>query len=117
MQAFGVGRIQPGGKLGTVCTIHVCGGKEFYIHCPQVGICPVHSFDAVGENMHYRFVGSNLVMYAVFSTQFFNQANHFFKANKGEYQRAWVSGSVPMLTEFPRDQSTITCEVHENHLC
>ena len=28
------------------------------IHCPQVEICPVHSLDAVQENMHHRFVGS-----------------------------------------------------------
>ena len=38
----------------------MCGGKEFYIHCPHVEICPVHSIDAVEENMHYRLVVSTL---------------------------------------------------------
>ena len=33
---------------------------EFYIHCPQIEIWPVHSFDAVEENMHHRFAGSTL---------------------------------------------------------
>ena len=36
--------------------LKMTGGKEFYIHCLQVEICPVHSFDAVRENMCYRFV-------------------------------------------------------------
>ena len=27
----------------------LCGGKKFYIHCPQVEICAVHSFDVVGD--------------------------------------------------------------------
>ena len=39
----------------------LCGGKEFYIHCPQVEICPVPSFDLIGENMRHRLVVSTLV--------------------------------------------------------
>ena len=35
----------------------------FYIYCPQVEICPVHSFDAVGVNMHQRFVGSTIEVF------------------------------------------------------
>ena len=37
-------------------------GKEFYIYCPQVKICPVHSFDTVGENMCHRLVVSTVTM-------------------------------------------------------
>ena len=37
------------------------GGKEFYIHYPQIEICPVHSFDAVEEKMCHRLVVSTLI--------------------------------------------------------
>ena len=41
-------------------TIRLCGGMEFYSHCRQAEIYPVYTFDAVGENIRYRFVGSTL---------------------------------------------------------
>ena len=48
----------------------LCGDKEFYIHCPQVEMYTLHSFDTVGKNRRHRIVDSALDLSIIYVYSF-----------------------------------------------